>query len=107
MSQLFKSDEEFRAHLALLYNESIELLDGTPEPIIRLIEYGDVVEAVWADPDEPGGIDFLCLKGIRLLREMATGKRLGRGLRITVLPCLSYELATEVKEVFGERVFDA
>jgi hypothetical protein len=105
------SDEEFatfRAQLAQLYNESIKLLDGTLEPVLRLIEQGDVVAAVWPDPSAPQGIDFLRLKGTRLLREiLAGGNPLGRGFRATVVPCQSYEHAIATKEWIGERDLDA
>lgn len=98
----------FRAQLAQLYNESINLLDGTLEPVLRLIEQGDAVAAVWADPGAPQGIDFLPLKGTRLCRELtAGGNPLGRDFRITVVPCQSYEHAIDTREKFGERDLDA
>ena len=71
------SDEEFatfRAQLAQLYNESIKLLDGTLEPVLRLIEQGDVVAAVWPDPSAPQGIDFSSIKGYQ-----AVARNIGRG----------------------------
>ncbi len=109
MPDFFKADEQFRAQLVQLYNQSIELLDGTLEPVMGLIEAGDVVVAVWADTTAPLGIDLLSLKGNRLLREMMAGEHPGRKqLRITVVPCRSYDHAVAAKEtLIDERDLDA
>jgi hypothetical protein len=100
--------DEWTPQYARLYNESIKLLDGTLAPIERLIRHGDVVVGVWADPNKPCGIDRIPLKGNRLLREMMAGERECRDVRITVVPCRSYEHAIEVKEkLVGEHDLDA
>jgi hypothetical protein len=58
------------------------------------------------DASQPCGIDLMPLKGNRMLRDiMAGGQQCD--IRITVVPCLSEELATAVKEMLGEREFDA
>ncbi len=75
---------------------------------MRLLDDGDVVAGVWVDSNEPCGIDIISLKGNRLLREMMAGEHRGRNLRITVVPCRSYQHALEVKEkLIGEHDLDA
>jgi hypothetical protein len=62
-----KTPEDFLRQLVEMANQNMELMDGTTEPIKRLFEAGEIVIGVWQDLSRPYGIDFLVLKGAKLL----------------------------------------
>jgi hypothetical protein len=78
---------------------NVDLLDGTIEPIKRLFEAGNIVIAVWDDPDKLSAVTRV-LKGNKLLAEAIQS---GEEYRtdITVIPCQCYERAVGIEQMFG------
>jgi hypothetical protein len=77
------------------------VLDGTMEPVRRLIEESEIAVAVWQDADEPDGVGFYIIKGDRLLRTIISENK-GRKAVWTAIPCECYEQAVALKDFAGE-----
>jgi hypothetical protein len=81
-------------------NANEALMDGTTAPVKDIIEAGELVIAVWQDPDAANGVGALMLKGDRALRQcMASGN--SRLFRVSGVKCDSYEHAVAADQVFG------
>jgi hypothetical protein len=93
-----EDQDRFLKKLVRLYVAARDLMDGTADPIRRLIDEGDVVYGVWPDAIKPHGIDYGVLKGGELL-EKGSG-RLVVLLRETVVPCQSRDQALRIRATF-------
>jgi hypothetical protein len=93
-----EDEDRFLKKLVRLYVAARDLMDGTADPIRRLIDEGDVVYGVWPDAIKPHGIDYGVLKGGELLEE-GSG-RLVVLLRETVVPCQSRDQALRIRAMF-------
>jgi hypothetical protein len=96
-----------------LANESRALMDGTIEPVKRIIEENEVVFGVWQDDDEPDGVGILLIKGQRRLGALAeSGKPAPTGaerltlpaavMKVSAIPCLCLEQAEAARLTLGE-----
>jgi hypothetical protein len=101
MGALWRTEDEdrFLEKLVTLYIVARDLMDGTADPIKRLIDEGDVVYGVWPDAIKPHGIDYGVLKGGELL-EKGSG-RVVVLLRETVVPYQSRDQALRIRAMFG------
>jgi hypothetical protein len=93
-----EDEDRFLKKLVRLYVAARDLMDGTADPIRRLIDESDVVYGVWPDAIKPHGIDYGVLKGGELLEE-GSG-RLVVLLRETVVPCQSRDQALRIRAMF-------
>ena len=93
-----KDEDRFLEKLVRLYTAGRELMDGTADPIRRLIDEGDIVYGVWPDAIKPHGVDYGVLKGGELL-EKGSG-RVVVLLRETVVPCQSRDQALRIRAIF-------
>jgi len=93
-----KDEDRFLEKLVRLYTAGRELMDGTADPIRRLIDEGDVVHGVWPDTFKPHGIDYGVLKGGELL-DKGSGQVVVL-LRETVVPCQSRAQALRIRAMF-------
>jgi hypothetical protein len=98
--------EDLMRRLVEMTNRNIAKLDGTTEPIKRMFEEGEIVIGVWQDAGKPHGIDFLVLKGAKLLLEaVASGQAVT--VSISAIPCMCIEQAIAAKQKFGTCDYDA
>jgi hypothetical protein len=97
---------DFVRKLVDLANCNEALMDGTMEPIKRIIAEGDVVFAVWQDPEAEYGVDCLGLKGEKLLKEIEASQN-AQVAQITAVKCICKEQAIALKQVLGDRDHDA
>jgi hypothetical protein len=80
-------------------------VDGTTEPVKRLIDGADVAIGIWQKRD--GDVGLLILKGERVLREViASGKPMPSSV-ITAIKCNDQEQAEMAKHFFGSDGLDA
>ena len=91
-------EDRFFEKLVRLYIAARDLMDGTADPIRRLIDEGDIVYGVWPDAIKPHGVDYGVLKGGELL-EKGSG-RVVVLLRETVVPCQSRDQALRIRAIF-------
>jgi hypothetical protein len=89
-----------------LANRNEANMDGTMEPVRRIVAENDVVFAVWQEPEEEYGVDYLIVKGAKLLKEI-TASRTGQVARISAVKCICAEQAVALKRVLGDRDHDA
>ena len=96
--------DEMMRHLVDMANANNAQMDGTTEPVKRLIDSADIVYAVW--PKKRGGVSTLILKGERMLREIvASGRPMTQS--ISAIKCVNLEQALAAKQAFGPRELDA
>jgi hypothetical protein len=101
-------DVKFRRELAAQAASVQEQLDEAPAGVRRcLIEMCPCVIGVWPDPDEPCGIDFLVIKGWRLVLQTVAGDDRASRTPVLALACDCAEEAWTVKLVLGDADFDA
>jgi hypothetical protein len=81
-------------------------MDGTMEPVKRIIAEGDVVFAVWQDPEAEYGVGCLGLKGKKLLNEIVASQN-AQVAQITAVKCKCAEQAIALKQELGDRDHDA
>jgi hypothetical protein len=93
-----EDEDRFLEKLVTLYIDARDLMDGTADPIRRLIDEGDIVYGVWPDAIKPHGIDCGVLKGGELL-ETGSG-RVVVLLRETVVPCQNRDQALRIRAMF-------
>jgi hypothetical protein len=75
-------------------------------PVKAIMEEAELVYGVWADAGEPDGVDWLILKGERLLREsMASGGPIST--QTAAIWCESREDARSVRQTFGSHELDS
>ena len=92
--------------LVEMTNQNIARLDGTTGPIKRMFEENEIVFGVWQDASKPHGIDFLVLKGAKLLLESVASNQAVTA-RTSAIPCECLEQAIAAKQVFGTPDHDA
>jgi hypothetical protein len=78
--------EEIKAHAVEMANANQSLMDGTTDPVRRLLATHDVVLAVWQDRKTLDGVGMIALKGGQLLREAAANDQTVVA-RTTAIPC--------------------
>ena len=93
-----EDEDRFLEKLVRLYIAARDLMDGTADPIRRLIDEGDIVYGVWPDTFKPHGIDYGVLKGGELL-DKGSGQVVVL-LRETVVPCQSRDQALRIRAIF-------
>jgi hypothetical protein len=81
-------------------------MDGTTEPVRRILAEGDVVFGVWQDPEEEFGVDYLVVKGAKVLKEILASQTTQVG-RISAVKCICEEHAIALQQVLGDRDHDA
>jgi hypothetical protein len=96
----------FVRRLVDLANRNEETMDGTMGPVRRIVAEGDVVFAVWQDPEEEYGVGSLVVKGAKLLKEIVAS-RTGQAMRIDAVKCTCTEQAIALQQVLGDRDHDA
>ncbi len=96
----------FVRNLVDLANRNEANMDGTMEPVRRIVAAGDVVFAVWQDAEEEFGVGYLLVKGAKLLKEIVAGQT-PRVAPITAVKCICAEQAIALKQVLGDRDHDA
>lgn len=98
--------ENFVRRLIDIANETKGRLDDTTGPIKEIFAENDIVFGIWNDTAKPYGVDFIYLKGGRLIRNsMLENKTITT--KIGVIPCINIEQAVAAKQVFGDRERDA
>ena len=93
-----EDEDRFLEKLVRLYIAARDLMDGTADPIRRLIDEGDIVYGVWPDAIKPHGVDYGVLKGGELL-DKGSGQVVVL-LRETVVPCQSRDQALRIRAIF-------
>lgn len=101
-----EDDANFVRGLIDLANRNQEAMDGTTETLRRIVAEGDLVFAVWQDPEEEYGVGGLTIKGTKLLKEIAAGQT-SRAIRISAVKCTCEEHAMALKQVLGDRNDDS
>ena len=97
---------DFVRRLVDLANRNEEAMDGTAEPVRSIVAEGDLVFAVWQDPEEEYGVGGLAIKGAKLLKEIAASQT-PQGIRVSAVKCTCEEQAIALKQVLGDRDHDA
>jgi hypothetical protein len=83
-----------------LANATLPLMDGTMEPIRKIIAENEVVLAVWQDATSENGVDMLIVKGQQKLREIASSKP--AKVRMSAIHCIEREQAFALVDMLGE-----
>jgi hypothetical protein len=96
----------FVRNLVDLANRNEANMDGTMEPVERIVAAGDVVFAVWQDPEEENGVGSLVVKGAKLLKEIVASQN-PQAIRIDAVKCTCVEQAIAFRQVLGDRDHDA
>ena len=105
-SQGCEDRADFVRRLVDLANRNEETMDGTLEPVRRILAEGDVVFAVWQDRAQEYGVGYLVVKGAKLLKEILASQTTQVG-RISAVKCICEEQAIALKRVLGDRDHDA
>ena len=105
-SERSEDHADFVSRLVDLANRNEETMDGTTEPVRRILADGDVVFAVWQDQEEDYGVDYLVVKGAKLLKEIVASQT-GQPMRLSAVKCVCEEQAIALKQVLGDRDHDA
>jgi hypothetical protein len=92
----------FVRKLVDLANRDEEAMDGTMEPVERIVAAGDVVFAVWQDAEEEFGVGYLLVKGTKLLKEIVASQT-PQAAPITAVKCTCAEQAIALKQVRGDQ----
>jgi hypothetical protein len=69
-------------------------------------EEGDVVFAIWQDPEEEYGVDYLIVKGAKRLKEIVASQT-GQPMRLSAVKCICAEQAIALQQALGDRDHDA
>jgi len=101
-----------RERLAMAAYKTGEHLHGLDEPgrqafMTQLFEKAELVFAVWNDPAQPEGIDYLLIKGPNLIgpeRDDAAVQADDGLLRVAVMPCLDEKIAVATQGIFGAKL---
>jgi hypothetical protein len=84
-----------------LANATHPLMDGTMEPIRKIIAENEVVFAVWQDATAENGVDMLIVKGQQKFREIeASGD--AAEVRMSAIHCIEREQAFALVDMLGE-----
>lgn len=83
-------------------NANEQLMDGTTEPVMRILAENDLVFACWQDPEAENGVSTMILKGYRRLAEIAAPGGKAQPLRCSAVKVLSHEMAIAARETLGE-----
>jgi hypothetical protein len=97
---------DFVRKLVDLANRNEVTMDGTMEPVRRIIAEGNVVFGVWQDRAEEYGVGYLVVKGAKPLKEIVAGQTT-QVMRISAVACRCREQAVALKQVLGDRDHDA
>ena len=89
-----------------LANRNEEKMDGTVDPVRRIVAEGDIVFAVWQEPEEQYGVGYLIVKGAKPLKEIVASQT-PQVMRINAVKCTCEEQAVALKQVLGHRDHDA
>jgi hypothetical protein len=99
-------DAVFVKRLVDIANETKDRLDDTTAPIKKIFTENDIVFGIWNDTAEPYGVDFIILKGFRLLRDCVRDNK-DVAASIGVISCIDVNQAVAAKKVFGDHDHDA
>jgi hypothetical protein len=81
-------------------------MDGTMEPIKRIVADAEVVFAIWPDLEQREGIGLLIVKGEKLLEKVSVSGR-AQTIKIEAINCVSVEQAVALKQMLGDRDLDS
>jgi hypothetical protein len=95
----------FVRKLVDLANGNDEEMDGTMEPVRRIVVEADVVFAVWPDAEEESGVGCLLVKGAKLLKKRLASQTTPQV--VTTVECICAEQAIALKQQLGDRDDDA
>jgi hypothetical protein len=84
-------------------NANQALMDGTTGQIQRILAEGDLVFGIWSDDSKPHGVDYLILKGVSLLHEIAAGKD-SANIKLDAIACDCFEQAQAVKQALAPKL---
>ena len=85
-----------------LANANDAKMDGTMEPVERIIADNDVVFALWQDETEPHCAGMLLVKGQKLLLQ-AVAKDKPVEAEISAIKCIDADQAEALLQLYGER----
>jgi hypothetical protein len=68
----------------------------------RLFAKSPVVFGVWQDASKPYGVDYVLLKGIKLMERGAT-RGVSTITRVAAVNCRDYEEAYAMRQTWGDR----
>jgi len=103
-------DAEFLAAIVATANENGALMDGTTDPVRKIIDSADVVFGVWQDRKCQHGVDTLIIKGRRRLEAIAAMQPSPKGavtlpinrIKWSAIRCVCAEQAVATRQVFGD-----
>jgi hypothetical protein len=99
----FAGVEAFRQQMLELARANIALMDGTTDPIKRIIAVNEIVFAVWPEKRAPDGVGILIVKGTaQLARQAAAGPNIWFDVKIGAVPCSCHEEAVAIRNTFGD-----
>ena len=113
-SQSMEQDQwrELKSRLVDYANANKELMDGTTEPLKRILNENDLVFGVWMNVREPDGVGTTIIKGLNRLEAIAaSGKPAPAGtvafqpppdLRISAISCPSADHAEACRITLGD-----
>src|SRR5689334_10163355 len=82
-------------------NKNMVLMDGTTDPVKRIIAKNDIVFGVWQEPGRSVGMSII--KGQHRLREFLASDGAAVTMKVTAIPCENAEHAEAVRIVLGEK----
>jgi len=101
------------AEIVAAANNNLQFMDGTTEPVRRIISSADLVFGVWQDSEEPYGVGTSIIKGRRRLKAIAeSGKSRFKAAQQrpfsmltswTAIKCLNAAHAEAARLVLGDR----
>jgi hypothetical protein len=101
------------ATIVAMANDNLRFMDGTTEPVRRILADCDVAFGVWQDSREPHGVGTSIIKGVRRLKAIAesgerrfvAGQQRGISLqtKLSAIKCESAEQAAAARLVLGDR----
>ena len=105
--------DALKKSLVEMANRNLAMMDGTTDPVKKILDENELVFGVFTDHEHPDGVDMLVIKGERLLQHIANAPRsvpncssslFGRGRRtkISAILCNSVEQAIAARRVLGD-----
>lgn len=95
--------QEFLLELLQKAKANDALMDGTVEPVKRIIDSNDVVFALWPERRHPYGFETMVIKGQVHLARIAAMTCGEVPLKTSAITCENYEMAIAARNVLGDR----
>ena len=82
---------------------------ATAHQVKQLFADSEVVFGVWQDDDSIHGASYLILKGAKVIMDLAIRgiSIIPKETKIAAISCFEYEEAVAMKDVLGDRDYDA